>query len=391
MSLGKNLCNAMKEAWEIKKLGDLATFVNGYAFKPIDWCEEGIPIIRIQNLNNSQADYNYSQQDLPDKYVVLQNDTLISWSASLGVYVWKGVKSYLNQHIFKVVFNKGNIDKAFFRYAVNSRLKEMEKNTHGATMKHIVKKDFDNTKIILPPISEQTRIVEELDLLNGILDKKRQQLKELDALSQSIFYDMFGDPIANEKGWEINNFDEFGEVIGGYAFKSSNYKESGIPILKIGNINSGEFKNDPIDYYEYDLKLSRYEIKPNDIVISLTGTVGKGDYGNVCILPNTYDLYYLNQRNAKLETNGFCNNIYLKYLFIDKGIKYILTGNSRGVRQANISNNDIYNLPIPVPPISLQTEFANKIKSIEHQKELIKQSIAETQTLLDSRMDYYFN
>ena len=140
--------------------------------------------------------------------MVRQGDILISWSASLGAYEWKGEDAYLNQHIFKVVFDKCVIDKHFLRYAVESKLAEMEKDAHGATMRHIVKKDFDNTLIPFPSIAEQEKIVAELDCLTSIIEKKKQQLEELDKLAQSIFYDMFGDPITNEKGWEVKRLEE---------------------------------------------------------------------------------------------------------------------------------------------------------------------------------------
>ena len=167
-----------KHNWTYKKLGEVATYINGFAFKPSQWSDEGIPIIRIQNLNNQDAVYNYFRGNVPDKYLVNEGDILISWSASLGAYEWIGCKAYLNQHIFKVVFDKTPIDKFFFKYAVVSKLTEMEKNAHGATMRHIVKKDFDNTKIPYPPLAEQERIVTELDLLSSIIEKKKAQLKE---------------------------------------------------------------------------------------------------------------------------------------------------------------------------------------------------------------------
>lgn len=202
----------MKQGWEIKKLGEIATYINGYAFKPEHWGEDGLPIIRIQNLNNPNAEFNYCSLDVPDKYVIDNGDILISWSASLGVYEWNQGKAYLNQHIFKVLFNKIDINKFFFKYAIGAKIKDMIKNAHGATMKHIVKGDFDNTPIPVPPLPVQEQIVSELDLLSGIIEKKREQLKELNALAQSIFYDMFGDPITNEKGWEVKKLGEVCKV-----------------------------------------------------------------------------------------------------------------------------------------------------------------------------------
>ena len=135
---------------EYKKLGDIASYINGYAFKPDDWGQKGLPIIRIQNLTGSGEEYNYYDGTYPESVEINKGDVLISWSASLGIYLWEKEKALLNQHIFKVVFNKLPIDKQFFMYAVEQKLDEMSDKTHGSTMKHIVKKDFDNIRIAYP-------------------------------------------------------------------------------------------------------------------------------------------------------------------------------------------------------------------------------------------------
>lgn len=181
---------------------------------------------------------------------------------------------------------------------------------------------------------------------------------------------MFGAPINNPKSWDLTTMDKVIDVIGGYAFKSTDFADDGIPVLKIGNINSGYFKPTNLMFWEKDDKLERYLIKPGDLVISLTGTVGKDDYGNVCIMGTDYDEYYLNQRNAKLEiksTESF-NKYYLTYLLKVPEIKQRLTGISRGVRQANISNKDILNLEVPNPPIELQNKFEEFVKQIDKLK-----------------------
>jgi len=142
------------------KLGDIATYINGMAFKPDDWGEQGLPIIRIQNLTGSGEDFNYFDGEYPEKVEVNTGDVLISWSASLGVYLWQGETAILNQHIFKVDFDKLEIDKYFYIYAVQQKLEEMAHKSHGSTMKHIVKKEFDNTKIAYPNEELQIRFAD---------------------------------------------------------------------------------------------------------------------------------------------------------------------------------------------------------------------------------------
>lgn len=244
--------------------------------------------------------------------------------------------------------------------------------------------------IPLPPKSTQLAIVSELDKINELIRLKKEQLKDFDNLAQSIFYEMFGDPVENEKGWEVKKLGDSIKVIGGYAFCSKNFLKSGIPVLRIGNINTGKFTPTNMVYWQKDEGLSRYRILPGDLVISLTGTVGKSDYGNVCILGNDYEEYYLNQRNAKLEVSSNLNKYFLTYLLKQDMIRKKLTGINRGVRQANIANRDIENLNIPLPPLPLQHLFAQRIEQIEHQKAEVQKAIADLETLLASRMQYWF-
>ena len=228
----------MKEGWTYKKLGEVATFINGYPFKPTDWKNSGRKIIRIQNLNNPNATYNFYDGSIDPKYLVSNGDVLISWSGSLGVFEWSEDEAILNQHIFKVVFNKGHINKKFFEYVVASRINEMKSKVHGVTMQHITKKEFDVILIPMPPIAEQERIVAELDLLSGIIEKKKAQLKAYDQLAQSIFYTTFGDPIANEKGWEVKNMEDVGEFQRGSGLSKKDLTENGFPCILYGQIHT---------------------------------------------------------------------------------------------------------------------------------------------------------
>ena len=361
------------------KLGDIATYINGYAFKTEDRGKVGLPIIRIQDLTGNSYDLGFYDGIYPQKIEINDGDVLISWSASLGVYIWNRGKALLNQHIFKVEFDKTDIDKQYFVFAVRYKLKEMERKTHGATMKHIVKKDFDATEIPYPPYEEQVEIATNLDKIFRIIESRNQELQLLDDLVSARFVEMFGSPEFDSKGWNECALSEKLNVLGGYAFKSNQFNEnSGIPVLRIGNINAGYFKKVNMVYWHRDEKLEKYIMYPGDLVMSLTGTVGKDDYGNVCILGNDYEMYYLNQRNAKLEIKEGIDKYYLSQLLKFKQIKKRLTGISRGVRQANISNRDILDLVVPLPPLDLQIQFADFV----HQTDKSKLALRSLHTFL---------
>lgn len=381
----------MKEGWEYKKLGEVATYINGYAFKPSEWGDCGLPIIRIQNLNDENASFNYYSGDIDNKYIVKYGDILISWSASIGVYEWKGDDALLNQHIFKVVFDKSNIDKYYLKFCVCSRINEMLKNVHGATMKHIVKGDFDNTTIPVPPLPIQQQIVSHLDKINEIIDKQRELLKVFDKLEQSIFYDMFGDPVSNEKGWEKSTINEICNSIVRGPFGSALKKEFFIPKSKsaykiyeqkhaiqgdafIGNYYISE------ERYE---SLKRFSVKPNDIIMSCSGTIGK-----LFVIPKNAERGIINQALLKFTVN---KNIQIDFfIYLMNSLKQKLDIKGCGI--CNIGSvSFIKKLSFGLPPLSLQQSFAARITSIETQKQKIQSSIDKFQEMLDGAMNEYFN
>lgn len=205
---------------EMKKLGDIATYINGYAFKPEQWALNGMPIIRIQNLNNDNAEFNYFNGEIDEKYIVKKEDVLISWSASIGVYEWKKENAVLNQHIFKVVFDKCEIDKKYFKYMVSIALNRALQFMHGSTMKHITKKYFDNIMIPIPNIITQRKIGDILDKAQELIDKRKSQIEALDELVKSRFIEMFGDPITNSKGLPITTLGEICNMKAGKTIKA---------------------------------------------------------------------------------------------------------------------------------------------------------------------------
>ncbi len=391
----------MREGWEYKKLGEVCFIERGGSPRPIqqyltdradglNWIKIGDAVEGSKYINSTKE--KIKPEGLKKTRFIHKGDFILSNSMSFGKPYILGIDGCIHDGWLVIRDNNKIFDKSYLYYLLSSpnMYQEFKRLAVGGVVNNLNSNLVRNVVVPIPPLAEQERIVEELDLLSSIIDKKKAQLKELDQLAQSIFYDMFGDPITNEKGWEVKKLGEVIKVIGGYAFKSENFKEYGVPVLRIGNINLGVFRPTNMVFWKKAEKLKRYIILPGDLVMSLTGTVGKSDYGNVCILDDTYKEYYLNQRNAKLDIIGEINKFYLSNILKIEAIKDKLTGVSRGVRQANISNKDIETLFIPLPPLPLQQEFADKVEAIERQKSLIQQSIDETQTLFDSRMDYWF-
>jgi len=158
----------LPKTWAKAQVRELVDLVNGFAFKPSHWKSFGLPIIRIQNLNNPEAPFNHCSEELPDKFIVNAGDLLFAWSGtpgtSFGAHIWRGGRAWLNQHIFKVQFDERFLDKKFLRLAINHNLDQYILAAHGgAGLAHITKGKFEASELIIPPLAEQKRIVDEVD------------------------------------------------------------------------------------------------------------------------------------------------------------------------------------------------------------------------------------
>lgn len=276
-----------------------------------------------------------------------------------------------------------NANYRYLYYALkNAKIPNTGYNRHYKWLKEL--------EIEYPPIDQQVKTVKVLDKVESIIYNRQNQLQKLDELVKARFVELFGDPDRNPMNWETAELKHHLEIVGGFAFKSDGFTDSGIPVLRIGNINSGRFLPVNMVFWPEDSSLARYKIYPGDLVMSLTGTVGKNDYGNVCILSDEYPEYYLNQRNAKLAIKATLNKHYLSEILKFSSVKKRLTGISRGVRQANISNGDILTLCVPIPPITLQEQFAAFVEQTCKSKVAVQKSLDEAQLLFDSLMQQYF-
>ena len=159
----------LPSGWSVSTVGEVAQYINGRAFKPTEWEKEGIPIIRIQNLNDPNAPYNYSTVNYEDKYLIKDGDLLFAWAASLGAYIWKGSLGWLNQHIFKVE-PKEFMNKQYLYYSFMNLIADFYRQSHGSGMVHITKGKFESTPILIPPLDEQERINITLENIFNILD-----------------------------------------------------------------------------------------------------------------------------------------------------------------------------------------------------------------------------
>ena len=349
---------------EQKRLGDIATYINGFSFKPEDRSTVGLPIIRIQDLTGNTYDLGFYDGCYPKRIEINDGDVLISWSASLGIYVWNRGKALLNQHIFKVAFDKCDVNREFFVYAVRHKLKEMESKTHGATMKHIVKKDFDNTLIPFPTLNEQGKIAKLLDTVDTIISARQQQLQKLDELVKARFVEMFGDPIANEKEWEVTELNLACDGIGDGLHGTPEYDENGeYPFINGNNLMNGIIEITPTTKMvnETTYKKHYIELSRNAILLSINGTLGKlAFYNGEKVMLGKSACYC----NLKSDFNReFVYGVMKTDTFMD-----FLENNATASTIKNVGLKAIRGFKLIMPPEELQTQFVEFANQVDKSK-----------------------
>ena len=359
---------------EYVNLGDVATYINGYAFKPEQRGKKGLPIIRIQDLNGNSHDLGFFDGEYPEQVEINTGDILISWSGSLGVYKWNKGKALLNQHIFKVLFNKIEIDKEYFCYAIRNSLSSMSQQTHGATMKHITKKDFDNISIPYPDLNEQKKIANNLNIVNKLIMFYEKELILFEQMVKARFIEMFGNMILNPHKWEKFLLAELCDVRDG-THDSPKYHSKGYPLITSKNITGGKIKFSGcnlISKEDFDKINHRSKVDYGDILMPMIGTIG-----NPVIVDIKDEFAIKNVALVKLKKDSLVNNIFIKSLLESDYFYKTVIDKVRGGTQKFISLGDIRKLEICLPPIELQNQFADFVQQVDKSRFDIKKSIIE--------------
>ena len=374
---------------EYKRLGDIATYINGYPFKPEDRGLTGLPIIRIQDLTGNSYDLGFYNGNYPERIEINDGDVLISWSASLGVYIWNKGKALLNQHIFKVAFDKCEVNKQFFVYAVQYKLQEMGAKAHGATMKHIVKKDFDNTAIPFPALEEQEKIAQTMNCISRIISARQQQLQKLDELVKARFVEIFGIYPTNPKGWETGTIRD---VVSDVRYGSSRPAVDGgkYPYLRMNNITYGG-ELDLSDTKRIDIpdnELDKCTVRRGDVLFNRTNS--KELVGKTCVY-NRDDMMVLAGFVIRVRVSERILPEFLsEFLNTEFSKQMLLAMCKTAIGQANINAQEMQNIGLYLPPIELQRKFVQFKEQTDKSKVAVQKALDEAQLLFDSLMQKYF-
>jgi len=355
----------------LKALGETARFINGAAFKPADWEDGGLPIIRIQNLTGTGEKFNFTSRQVKPELVVEPGDLLVSWSATLDVYRWSGPRGVLNQHIFKVLPNSG-IDPDYLFYALKSALAELSAKTHGSTMKHVVRGDFESTQVHMPSLAEQRRIVDILSRADGIVRLRRDAENKVAELIPALFLDMFGDPATNPRSWPMATV---GDVIESADYGSSTKSSddgSGLPLIRMGNVDfEGTLNLTALKFVNLmDSDAEKYRLRDGDILFNRTNS--KDLVGKTGLWSDEREAVFASYFIRLRVDRDRLHPSYLWAFMNSRHMKRVLFDTARGaIGQANINSKELKAFPVAVPPLTIQQSYATRladIRSIQSQQ-----------------------
>lgn len=380
----------MKEGWTYKKLGD---FIEDYSVRDKG---QGYPVYSVTNTRGFCQEFfgkNVASEDTSNYKVVPRGCFAYNPSRiNVGSVAWQNQEDNVSVSPLYVVFSVSpELGQDYLLYYIKSNYSMTYINalSRGAVRNNLRLTTLKTFDIPYASLSEQQRVVAELDLLSGVIEKQKAQLEELDKLAQSIFYDMFGDPVTNEKGWEKRTIEEVSDVITGNTPSRNNlnyYNNDYLEWIKTDNIEKDLLYPSKAKEYlsEEGAKHGRIVDAGSILIACIAGSLIS--IGKCCLLNRKVS--FNQQINAVVPKEGL-DSLYLYCLFnaMSNLIRDLATNGMKHI----ITKSVLEELMIPLPPLTLQQEFAAKVEAIESMKAKVRQSLAETETLFNSRMDYYFN
>lgn len=399
----------MRKGWEYKKLGEVGTFLRGKGIQKTDFVEKGLPCIHYGQLHtifgvSTDKHLSNISQELYEKSIIAsKNDVLVALTSedvegSCRSTAWLG--NYDVAISSDAAVYKHSMNPKFVTYYLrsNSFFVEKSKYARGFKVTHIKTSDIAKIPIPIPPQSTQLIIVSELDKINELIRLKKEQLKDFDNLAQSLFYEMFGDPVENEKGWEVKKLGEISSLIcNGNTPKGGSeiYIDNGILFLRSQNVWRNRLDLDDVAFIDEAThkSLKKSALNHNDLLITKTGRVNteNSSLGRTALFEG---------EDGSANINGHVYLVRLKEGMVHKYVLYILISNSYrelirrtcvgGIDKRQLNKNHIEDFPIILPSLSLQRLFAQRIEQIEREKSEVQKSIQDLETLLASRMQYWF-
>jgi type I restriction enzyme S subunit len=361
------------------ELGEVVEITSGYAFKSTLFNTDriGLPIIRVRDVNSGFSGTYYSGEYAED-FVIRNGDLLVSMDGDFQAVTWRHGTALLNQRVCRLQADETVLDQAYLLHILPMKLLEIHRRTSFATVKHLSVRSIETIEIPIPPLPEQKRIAAILDKADGLRRKRRETIAKLDTLIQSIFLDMFGDPVTNPKGWETIRLDSL--IVDGPqngVYKPSSAYGSGTLIVRIDAFDGGvlhgihNLKRVQIGNGE----IAKYSLQQNDILINRVNS--RSHLGKCALVPSLAEktVFESNMMRFHVDDKQVAPRFLVEMLCHPATKRQILNAAKDAVNQSSINQHDVCSFCIPLPPRDLQETFTRQMAQIlQHRKEMAEQS-----------------
>lgn len=388
----------MRKDWEYKKLGEVCTIERGGSPRPItDFItndSNGINWIKIGDTKEGSKYITSTKEKIKPEGVkksrfVHKGDFILSNSMSFGRPYILDIDGCIHDGWLVIHDGKKFFSKDYLYYLLASPImySRFSQLAVGGVVNNLNSALVRKVIVPIPPISIQLSIANELDKINELIQLKKQQLKDYDQLAQSIFYEMFGDPVENEKGWEVKKLGDFASSDLGKTLNKSKDTGELYSYLCAINIKWNEVDTSILKETRFEKdELNRYSVTYGDLLVC-----EGGDTGRAAIWNRKEDILYQNALH-RIRLKSGISNIYILYFLWKLKKKGIIDDRySKGVTIKHLVKSSLLSIPVPLPPLPLQQQFAARIEAIERQKQQVSETIKDLETLLASRMQYWFD
>lgn len=366
---------------KMQKLSELTSLLSGFAFNASLFNDEkmGLPLIRVRDVNSGFAGFYYSGS-YDQQFVVTKGDILISLDGDFKAIEWKGDEALLNQRVCKIIPNEDLLNREYLLHFLPEILKDIHRKTRYTTVKHLSTKTINSIEIPVPSLPDQRHIAQLLSQAEQLIAQRQESLRLLDAYLKSTFLEMFGGVKDNK--YSSVSLESVAIKITDGTHLSPKFLVEGVPFLLVSNIVENEIHFQTKKYIseeEYLLLNKRTPIEPGDILITSVGS-----YGNAALVRGFTKFAFQRHIAYIKPDHQKINNIYLFGALRSEFVQIQIEKAVRGVAQKTLNLTELRKLQVPIPPLALQTQFAQIVTQTELLKTQYQQSLAELEQLYGS-------
>lgn len=363
------------------KLGQVISIISGAPFKSelFNGIGNGLPLIRVRDVNTGPAGVFYSGE-FSKEHLVATGDLLVSMDGDFKAIKWIHGYGLLNQRVCKVVPEEKVLNKHYLEQFLPKALSDIHRETTFTTVKHLSTKSIRDIEIPLPSLEDQTRIAHLLGKVEELIAQRKQHLQQLDDLLKSVFLEMFGDPVRNEKEWDIVGINTVcHDIFLGLTNKVDYVETGGYPLIRATDIKDGKLSFENARYISaaQHKKITKNRIsKRGDILVSKSGTLGTTAIVDSDEEFTTYESIITIQINPKKLVNH-----YLNALLKNQNFQIKMLGGKTGGTVGHLNLLMFREITLPAPAIGLQNKFATIVEKVEILKSRYQQSLADLEAL----------